>query len=552
MNGTRFRAGGYSRIATRVALVGLPIGFLVIFFLYPVASIIWRGMNPDGAFRLWALGDALTDGGLRGVVWFTFWQAGVSTILTLIVAMPGTYVLSRYTFKGRSLLRAVITIPLILPTVVVGVAFLTLVGPNGTTGFDMKGSIWIILLAHSFYNYAVVLRTVGGLWSHLDPRMEEAARVLGAGRVRAFCEVTLPLLRPAIVAAASMVFLFSFTSFGVVLILGAPRRVTLEVEIFRQAAHLLNLPMAASLAIVQLVGVFLILMVYSRYQQRSTVQLHLRPASEVERRPNTLKAKLLIIANLAFMALLLLAPLGVLVKRSVTTSTGLSLAYYQNLTDSGRTSALFVPPTTAIWNSLRFALIASLIALVIGGLASVAVGYGKGRPSQWFDSILMLPLGTSAVTVGFGFLISLDKGILDLRTKWILIPIAHGLVAIPFVVRVMVPMIRSIDNRLREAAAVLGASPIRVWREIDLPMVVKAALVGGGFATAISLGEFGATAFIVRPDVPTLPVAIFQLLGRPGEMNFGMAMAMSVILMAVTGLVVMMIERLRVGDIGNF
>ena len=552
VSGTRTWTDKFGRFATRGFLVGVPLTFISIFFLYPVGSIIWRGLNPDGQLSFAAMGDILSDGDLRGVAWFTFWQAAISTILTLLVAMPGAYMMSQYRFRGRSILRAAITVPLILPTVVVGVAFLTLAGPNGSLGIDLKGSVWIILLAHSFYNYAVVVRTVGGLWSHLDPRLEQAARVLGAGRIKAFFQVTLPLLRPAIAAASSIVFLFSFTSFGVILILGAPRRVTLEVEIFRQTAQLLNLPTAASLAILQLLGVFVILSIYSRYQERRSVQLNLRPSSEVEKTPDTFKAKLVIAANLALMAALLFVPLGILVKRSITTSTGIALTYYQNLNTSGGRTTLFVPPTTAIRNSLIFAAVAAFIALTVGGLASIVVAYGRTRMSRWFDSLLMLPLGTSAVTVGFGFLISLDKGILDLRTKWILIPLAHGLVAIPFVIRVMAPMIRSIDNRLREAASVLGASPFRVGREIDLPIVAKAALVGAGFAAAISLGEFGATAFIVRPDVPTLPVAIFQLIGRPGELNFGMAMAMSVILMAVTGVVMMLVERFRAGDVGDF
>ena len=81
-----------------------------------------------------------------------------------------------------------------------------------------------------------------------------------------------------------------------------------------------------------------------------------------------------------------------------------------------------------------------------------------------------------------------------------LVPIAQALVAIPFVVRAVVPVLRAIDPRLREAAAMLGASPARVWREVDLPIVARAALVAAGFAFAISLGEFGATLFIVRPD----------------------------------------------------
>ena len=541
-----------TRLVVKTLVVGIPFGFIVLFFLYPVSSIIWRGLTFGGVFNPEVLGDIASDSGFRGVIWFTFWQSLISTFITLAVALPGAYVISQYKFRGRSLLRAAITVPLILPTLVVGVTFLTLAGPEGSFGANLKGSIWIILLAHVFYNYAVVVRTVGSFWSHLDPRMEQAARVLGASRIRAFLEVTLPLLRPAMAAAASIVFLFSFTSFGVILILGAPRKATLEVEIFRQTADLLNLPVAAGLAIVQLVGVFIILLVYSRYQKRRSVELILRSSSDVERRLVSWKSKAVLTANLIFMGVLLFAPLGVLVKRSFTTAAGFGLNYYRNLSQGGRGASLSISPIEAITNSLLFALVAALIAVIVGGLASIVVAYGQGRFSQWFDSLLMLPLGTSAVTIGFGFLISLDKGIVDLRTKWILIPLAHALVAIPFVIRVMVPMIRAIDRRLREAAAVLGASPARVGWEIDLPIVAKAGLVGAGFAAAVSLGEFGATAFIVRPDVLTLPVAIFKLLGRPGELNFGMAMAMSVILMVVCGGVMMVVERFRSGSVGTF
>jgi thiamine transport system permease protein len=539
-------------IVRGLAVAAIPVAFIAVFFLYPVSSILLRGLVPDGQLDLAPLKRVLTDGDLRQIAWFTFWQAAVSTLATVIVAMPGAYMLSHYKFRGRALLRAAVTIPLILPTVVVAVAFLALAGPNGALGVDLKGSLWIILIAHVFYNYAVVVRTVGGLWGHLDPKLEHAARVLGATRIQAFTRVTLPLLRPAIGAAASIVFLFSFTSFGVILILGGPRRVTLEVEIFRQTAELLNLPVAASLAIVQLIGVFIILALYSRYQNKRSVELNLRPSSEVEQRPTTPRQKALVGGNIALMVALLFVPLGILVKRSLTTETGLGLRNYTQLNDRGAISVLAVAPTEALKNSLWFALVAAMIALVVGGLAASVVGYKRSRATQWFDALLMLPLGTSAVTVGFGFLISLDTGILDLRSKTIIIPLAHALVAMPFVVRVMVPIIQSIDPRLREAAAVLGASPVRVWREVDLPIVAKAGLVGAGFAAAISLGEFGATTFIVRPSVPTLPVAIFRLMSRPGAANLGMAMAMSVVLMVVTAAVMLAVERFRAGDVGTF
>jgi thiamine transport system permease protein len=195
-----------------------------------------------------------------------------------------------------------------------------------------------------------------------------------------------------------------------------------------------------------------------------------------------------------------------------------------------------------------------LIALVVGGIAAfvVAGNLRRGRRRRAaFDLLLMLPLGTSAVTVGFGFLIALDEPV-DLRASWIIVPIAHSLIAIPFVVRILVPVLRSIDNRLRDAATMLGASPARVWQEIDLPIVRRALLVAAGFAFAISLGEFGATLFIARPDRPTMPVAIFRYLSQAGAANFGAAMAMSTILMFITAAAIFAIERFRTPGLGEF
>lgn len=190
--------------------------------------------------------------------------------------------------------------------------------------------------------------------------------------------------------------------------------------------------------------------------------------------------------------------------------------------------------------------------MLIGGLAAAALTRRAGRLMRGFDALLMLPLGVSAVTVGFGFLIALDEPPLDLRASWILVPLAQALVGVPFVVRTMLPVLRAVDGRLREAAAVLGASPWRVWREVDLPMVRRALLIAAGFAFAVSLGEFGATVFIARPDNPTLPVAVARLLGRAGDLNYGQAMALSTILMVVCAVALLLLERMRTDRTGEF
>jgi len=532
-------------------VAALPIGFLGVFFLWPLLSILATGLFIDGRLDLSPFGRVLGDGDLLGVAWFTLWQAVASTLLTLGIALPAAYVFARYDFPGKRMLRAAATVPFVLPTVVVGTAFLALIGPNGLTGVRLDHTIWAILAAHVFFNYAIVLRTVGSLWSHLDPGLEEAARMLGANRWRAFTRVTLPLLRPAIAAAAALVFLFTFTSFGVILILGGPGQTTLEVEIYRQTAQLFNLPVAAALAIVQLVGVTAVLLAYSRYQERRSVEQHLRPAVETARRPRTRGERLLVGGVLASMGLLLGGPLAVLIERSLHTGTGYGLAYYTSLGDAGRTGTRLIDPVEAVQNSVSFALVATGIALTVGLTAAAVIAYRRGRASRWFDALLMLPLGTSAVTIGFGFLVALDTPV-DLRASWILIPLAHALVAIPFVVRSVVPVMRAVRSRLHEAAWMLGASPLRARREVDLPIVARAAAVGAGFAFAVSLGEFGATLFVARPDTPTLPVAIYRFLGQPGSLNFGRAMAMSVLLMLITALAILAIERFRVPGAGEF
>jgi thiamine transport system permease protein len=164
----------------------------------------------------------------------------------------------------------------------------------------------------------------------------------------------------------------------------------------------------------------------------------------------------------------------------------------------------------------------------------------------------MLPLGVSAVTLGFGFLITLDHPPLDLRTSPMLIPIAQAMVALPLVVRTVAPVLRSIDERQREAAASLGAAPWRVLLAVDVPVAWRALLAATGFAFAVSLGEFGATSFLARDDNPTLPVVIYQLISHPGSTNFAMAMAASVVLAGATSVVMLLVERLRVGSVGAF
>ncbi|MFC8606024.1 ABC transporter permease, partial [Streptomyces olivaceus] len=344
--------------------MAVPVAFFAVFFAYPVAAIVARGLRVDGGWRFGRIGDVLAQSDVRHVLWFTTWQALASTALTLLVALPGAYVFARFDFPGKQALRAVVTVPFVLPTVVVGTAFLALVGRGGLLdelwGLRLDTTVWGILLAHVFFNYAVVVRTVGGLWSQLDPRQEEAARMLGASRLRAWRQVTLPALAPAVAAAALMVFLFTFTSFGVVQILGGPAFSTLEVEIYRQTSQVFDLATAAVLTLVQFAAVAAVLAVHAWTVRRRETALTLVDAATTARRPRGRGQWALLAGVLVTVAVLLVLPLAVLVQRSLGAS---GFGYYRALTreDGG---AFLAAPIEAIGNSLQYAVAATAIAVV--------------------------------------------------------------------------------------------------------------------------------------------------------------------------------------------
>lgn len=508
----------------------IPLAFVGLLFFWPVANIIGQGIRPEAL-------DTFASARTWGILRFTFAQAAVSTLLTLVVALPGAWALARVPFRGKAVVRALLTVPFVLPTVVVASAFLSLSG-RGLTAWA-SGGLAAIFAAHVFFNYALVARVVGAVWADMHPDLTAAARTLGARGPTVFRRVTLPFLRPALAAAATIVFLFTFTSFGVVLILGGTRWTTVEVEIYRRTAQLFDLPAASALALLQLAAVGLCLLVVARLGGNAVA---FEPAARMPRAAPSGRQRVSVAAALAPAALLIGVPLVGLVSAAFSNESGPGLAYFRALGQSRTGTTRFVAPLEAIANSALIALAATLIALSIGGLAAVVIARRRRRGRSVYDAALMLPLGTSAVTLGFGLLITFDTAPLDLRSSVVLIPLAHSLVGIPFVVRTLVPALRAIPQGVRDAALLLGARPWQVARRVDLPLVWRSALVGAGFAAAVSLGEFGATAFLARPEHPTVPIAIFRFLGQPGSLNRGQALALSVILMALVATVVLLTE----------
>jgi thiamine transport system permease protein len=555
----------------------IPLAFLGMFFFYPLTSLLVYTVQGGAEGSTWSVWQVVSSPATLRVVWFSVWQAALSTFLTLLIGLPGAYLFGRFSFRGRGLLQTLTAIPFIMPTLVVAAAFNALLGPRGwinqalmswldlgTPPIQFMNTLGAILVAHVFYNTTIILRSVGDFWSRMDPRMEQAARSLGANRWQTWWKVTLPLLAPAVSAAALLVFIFNFTSFGVVLILGGPRFATLEVEIYTQAINLLNLPQAATLSILQMICTTVFTLVYQRLSNRTSQSLSLKPRIITQKRLVTWQSRLSAGLLIIFLVVLLITPLLALALRSVTQignssnltenrETMFSLDFYRELNLNRRQSLFYSPPSTAMMISLGYA------------AATVALTLSMGAPAAWvitrsqnswmgraLDAILMLPLGASSVTLGLGFILALSKPPLDLRSSPMLIPLAHTLVALPFVIRSLLPALRSIRPRLHQAASVLGASPMQVIRLVDLPLVSRSVLVAATYAFTISMGEFGATALLARPEYPTIPVAIYRFLGQPGAMNYGQALALSTVLMLVCAGGMLVIERLRLPDSGEF
>jgi len=534
------------------ALWLLPLIYLGLFFFYPLAAVL----------RLVVQGSTTAFNAVTVLrpLGFTIYQAALSTVLTLLVGIPAAGMFARFEFPGKRFLRALTTLPFILPTVVVAAAFNALIGPNGWLNqglmavfqlteppIQLLNTLPAILIAHVFYNTTVVIRLVGSAWTQLDPRLGQAARVLGAAPLRAFREVTFPLLRPSILAAALLVFLFDFTSFGVILMLGGPRFSTLEVEIYLQAVQMLNLPLAALLSTIQLGCTLGLAILSNRLSGQKYIPLTPRLKGEGTSRPEGVGQKAALVGLGLLLLSLLVLPLMALAARSViihdTGGTRLTLDFFSELFINRRQSLFYVPPVVAARNSLVYALATVGLSLAVGVPASAALNR-RGGFTRVMDAALMLPLGASAVTLGLGFLIVFNQPPLDVSSSPWLIPVAHSLVALPLVVRTVQPAMASIPENLRQSAALLGAQPLRVWWEVDRPIITRAVLVSAIFAFTISLGEFGATSFLSRPDMPTLPVAIYSFLSQPGAFNYGQAMAMATVLLAVCGCSIVLMERL--------
>jgi thiamine transport system permease protein len=502
----------------------VPAGFLAVFLGVPLLSLAIEVLSPDTA-------GYLTDPLPWRVAALATGQALLSTALALTLGLPLANVLNRYRFPGRRWALAMATVPFVLPTVVVALAFRALFGSA------LGAGLAIVVLAHAYLNLAVVVRIVGARWMTIDPRYQLVARTLGADRWTAFRTVTLPALAPAIASAAAIVFVFSFTSLGIVLLLGDAGTRTLESLVLRQTSVLLDFQGAAISAAVQavVVGSVLLWAARQRSSAGSLPAVHMIRARGIGR---------VVVGGVVVATwVIVLAPVVALVWSSLRSSSEWTLTWWTSVFGGGIDpgSTRIGSPIAALTRSLGYALLTGVVAALVGGMAAVSVL--SGRLGRAFALATALPLGISAATVGLGTLLAYGREPLDLRTTGLLVPMAHALIAVPLVVAVATPTLRAADRRLVTVAATLRARPSRAWWTGYGPTLRTVMIASGGLACAVSLGEFGAASFLARADGPTVPLVIARLLGRPGEASFGVAAVMAVLLVIMTTTLVAAVDR---------
>ena len=579
----------------------LPVGIaamlttLVVVFYYPVGSVLSSAISAGGRLTLdplvAVLGDPFYTGSAHSLVrapaslprrfaaWvnagmpavdfglfgFTAYQALLSTIVSVAVGLPGAYLLARFEFPGREFLRSVTIVPFVMPSILVAVGFLAMFGRSGvvndllaTVGLGpirLVFTLEIVILAHAFYNAPLVTRLVTAAWESVDTRSVETARTLGASPLRAFRDVTLPQLVPAILTASVLTFIFTFMSFPIVLALGGLQLATVEVWLFSRVQNL-ALVEAATLGAIETALSLGLIYVYLRFEatQISTHgKEHVRSRLPLfgSWRSVSDPRRLGLFVYCLVAAVLFVGPLLSLVIESLTTPDGaFTLDYYAFLfAQQASTAVGTIQPLAAITNSLLFGLGALVLALPMGVLVSVVATHG-GHGSRFAEALLTAPLAVSGIVLGLGMLRTLVFGtsVFGHRltvTGPIAIVAAHAIAAYPFVTRNVTPALSGIDDRLVDAARALGANRPTVLVDIELPLIAPALIAGAAFAFAISIGEFDSTVLLAEGvDSATMPVALERYTAnRSLGPNLGPATAMGTVLLAVTAGSFMLIDR---------
>jgi thiamine transport system permease protein len=534
---------GY-KILKEILILAIPVAFLVFFFYYPLLSIVKFAFFSDkGIFTLRYFDTIFKDRYTLFVLKFTFKEAFISALITLLIGFPGAFIISHYKFKGKTLLLSLTTVPFVLPSVLVALGFIILFGRQGYLNtvlvklFHLQHPLQIlytfpaIVLVHAFYNFPIVLRVVGSAWDGLPEKFSFAAQSLGADQFETFWKVTLPLLLPAIISSFTLVFMFCFLSFVIILVIGGAHFATIEVSIYTYYNIFSDFHMGSALALVQAFFSAIFVYIYMktgnliRYGSFSRTFL---PKTNLFSKQKDL---FLSLVYFVFIVALILLPIAVIFLNAfyVPFTHRFTIQNFLNLFSPKYNYVTGVTQIRVIMNSFLFAFSTMFLATTFALLLSFGLRYVE-RGKNVFLTFAMLPIAISPVTIALSFIVSFQ------RFPWILnsaiaIAIAHTLIALPFAVKIISPSVDAMPASYIFAAESLGMSRFKAFFSVDLNLLKKTLLASIVFSFAISIGEFGATLMLYRNNFITMPVALYRFLsGR----HFGIAAALGALLAFVS------------------
>lgn len=509
---------------------------MVVLFYWPLLNVLALGLGPDIA------GMVQNEASVWPVLWFTVWQAFVSTVICLAIGIPGAYVLYRKSFRGSAFVKTVITVPFMLPSLVVAIAVTEVAALIG--GLN---PVVAIILANVFANYAVVVRNIGSQWQTLSKSTDEESEISGAGRFITALRVSLPQLKSSIRSSSAIIMLYCASSYGIVLSLGGGQINTLETAISISVLERLDFAHGAVLALLQ-IAFCLVAFTMSRWG--GTNPLSFTPTSSGSKSLDKRDLPAAVFSFVVIAILIVLPVFLVLSKAFLSASGSFTLENYALLDTRGARDLLNITFLEAGMNSLRNLLIATLVSTVLGVLVAYLLAeHSRKRRRRktdflgiTLDAAFLLPIGVSSVAIGVGYLITLNGDLAFLRTSWLLVPLVQSVFAIPLVVRIVYPSLLSVDAVTREQAMTDGADGLQLFWNVDYALLRPVMSTAVAFSALVSLGEFGVASLLTYGDQATIPVLMYQLISRPGSQNYGMALAVAAVLTLITTLVVFLVS----------
>ncbi|HLF16619.1 MAG TPA: ABC transporter permease subunit [Candidatus Thermoplasmatota archaeon] len=527
----------------KAALLLAPVAlFLGFFFAFPLLEVFQAAFQGSDAWR-W-----LADDYARSRLAIAFQQAGLSVLLTLAVALPMAWLHHARRIRGSRLLLSLHVAPFVMPVFVVVFGIQAVLGRNGwlegATGLDLLGAVGplgAVVIANAYYNIGMASRLLHAALERRPHRLEQVAATLGAPPRHRLLRVTAPLLLPPMLAVALLTFVFCFGSFGVVLYLGQGEVDSVETLLYDNlSGAFAHEDRGAVLALLQMAVQLTVLAVYFLLQRRAA-----RLPAEVEREAPRAGPALTALAWVAAAAAV--APLLAVLTEGFKVGGVWSLGGWRTLLDSGADGHL---SGFTVAGALRWSLSYAAASVALALLLTLLLAYGARRLGplrRVAEAIATLPLGTSSLVLGFGFVLAYVGPPFFLQGSPLIVVIAHTLVAFPFTARVLLPALDGLDPRMEAAAATLGASPWARVLRVHVPLLRGPLAAAAGLAAALSLGDFGSSLLLMTDDTMGLSVWIDRHAGAHAfdPLARAQAKALAGLLMVVTLAVFLAFEAVR-------